>query len=167
MEYADRKDPALASASHVEQLADSLSDAADALHARVMRAIRKRPLGGAAPAGLELVLSQAEAQTMFDAEVSLRQRANELYIDAGGYALPGLEESQRSLMDMADTAKLKIARINTLRDLIGIGTDLLTLAGAVAARKPDRVATAIGQMRGHFADLKKDRPGAVGNAGLN
>ncbi len=159
MDYQDRKDPALASARQVEQLADSLSDAADALHARVMRAIRKRPLGGAAPAGLELVLSQAEAQTMFDAEVSLRQRANELYIDAGGYALQGLDASQHSLMELTDTARQKIARINSLKDLITIGTDLLTLAGAVIAGKPERVAKALGKMHEHFTDLKKDKAG--------
>ncbi|MFM9436332.1 hypothetical protein ACFDR9_003416 [Janthinobacterium sp. CG_23.3] len=159
MDYQDRKDPALASASQVEQLADSLSDAADALHTRVMRAIRKRPLGGAAPPGLELVLSQAEAQTMFDAEVSLRQRANELYIDAGGYALQGLDTSQHSLMELTDTAKQKIARINNLKDLIAIGSDLLTLAGAVIAGKPDRVAKALGHMHEHFAGLKKDKAG--------
>ncbi|MDC8760099.1 hypothetical protein [Janthinobacterium fluminis] len=157
MSQQDRKDPALADASQVEQLADSLSAAADALHARVMLATRQRPLGGKAPAGLEMALSQAEAQSMFDAEVSLRQRANELYLDAGGYALRGLGASQRSVIELTEAARQKIAKIGKLKDLLALGADLLALAGAVVAGKADGVVDALEQMRSHIADLKKDR----------
>lgn len=157
MQQHDRKDPALAAESQVEQVADSLSNAADALHARVMRAIRKRPLGGAAPAGLELSLSQAEAQTMFDNEVALRQQANQLYLDAANYTTQGLEASQRSVLELAEATKQKIARVNHMRDLIDIGTDLLNLAGGIVARKPEHIASALQKMRDHVADAKKNQ----------
>jgi hypothetical protein len=77
---------AMANAAQVEELADHLSQLADAMHARIMRAIRKQgsggsvasPVEGAAPAKPELLLSRTEAQAMFDLEVALRQNANSL-----------------------------------------------------------------------------------------
>lgn len=157
MQQQDRQDPALAAASEVEQVADSLSEAADALHARIMRAIRKRPLGGAAPAGLELALTQAEAQTMFDTEVGLRQQANQLYLDAANHALQGLEASQRSVLELVDATSQKIARVNHIKDLIGIGTDLLNLVGGILAHKPEHIASALEKMRNHLGDAKKNQ----------
>lgn len=104
------KDKALASARQVEQLADSLSQAANALHARIMRAIRQRPAGESPSLPSGLALSADQARALFDNEVALRQLANRLYTDAAGCALAGLEASQRSVLDAADGAAKKSAR---------------------------------------------------------
>lgn len=138
------KDRALASAQQVEQLADSLSQAANALHARIMRAIRQRPAGKAPPLPPRLAISADEARALFDNEVALRQLANRLYADAAGCALAGLEASQRSVLDAADGATKKIGKIGALKDLINIGNDLLALAGAVAGGgKPEQIVAAL------------------------
>jgi hypothetical protein len=135
-------DKALGSAQHVEQLADALSQAANALHARIMRAIRQRP-AGVPPALPRLALSAEQARALFDNEVALRQQANRLYSDAAGYVLAGLKASQRSVMDVADDATRKIGKIDALKDLIGIGNDLLALASAVAAGQLENTVSAL------------------------
>ena len=141
------KDQALASAQQVEQLADSLSQAANALHARIMRAIRQRLAGAAPSVPSRLAISADEARALFGNEVALRQLANRLYSDAAGYALTGLEESQRSVLDAADDATKKIGKIDALKDLIGIGNDLLALAGAVVGGKPEQIISALKRLK--------------------
>jgi hypothetical protein len=142
------KDNALASAQQVEQLADSLSQAANALHARIMRAIRQRPAGKAFSPPSRLAISADEARALFDDEVALRQLANRLYADAAGCALAGLEASQRSVLDAADGATKKIGKIDTLKDLINIGNDLLALAGAVVgAGQPEQIVAALEKLK--------------------
>lgn len=140
------EDKALGSAQQVEQLADALSQAANALHARIMRAIRQRP-AGTPPALPRLALSTDQARALFDNEVALRQQANRLYTDAAGYVLSGLEASQRSVMDVADDATRKIGKIDALKDLIGIGNDLLALASAVVAGQPGETVTALKKLK--------------------
>ena len=61
----------------LETLADSLSASADALHARLMRAIRQKMPGTSEPA-----ISRAAAQALFANEVTLRQHALGLYLEA-------------------------------------------------------------------------------------
>ena len=142
------QDQALASAQQVEQLADSLSQAANALHARIMRAIRQRLAGAAPSVPSRLAISADEARALFGNEVALRQLANRLYADAAGYALAGLEVSQRSVLDAADGATKKIGKIDALKDLINIGNDLLALAGAlVGAGKPEQIVAALERLK--------------------
>jgi hypothetical protein len=158
----------LENAAQVEELADHLSKLADAMHARIMRAIRKQsaadgqdaPAGqdaDAAPGKAELVLSRTEAQAMFDLEVALRQHANKLYMDAAHHTIAGLQASQQSLHALASAAKEKIARIDTLRDLIEIGTDALALAAAAVAGKPEGMLAAFKKLRGHVGDYRDEQ----------
>ena len=86
---SERREAALSSAMRVEQLADSLSQAAVTLHGAVMRAIRKRASQG------ENGISHSQAQAVFALEVALRQQANQLYADAAGHTVAGLETAQR------------------------------------------------------------------------
>jgi hypothetical protein len=144
-----QQDKALANAAQVEQLADSLSITADALHARVMRAIKKRPTGDAPPATPEPAISQAEAQTLFEQEVALRQQANSLYMDAARYAVAPLDTSQRSVIELVYVARQEIGKIDTVKDLIGIGASLLSLATAVITGKPDAMLSALKKLRDH------------------
>ena len=87
--------PAALSPADIEALADSLSDAANALHKRIMAAIRKN----ASTAGA--AISHAEAQELFEQEIALRQQANSLYADVTGFAARGAALPVRELLDLA------------------------------------------------------------------
>lgn len=129
----------------IEALADSLSASADALHARLMRAIRQRPATTDAtdatdpgqPA--EPAITQAAAQALFENEVILRQRANGLYLEAATLAAAGLGGLQQQLLDVAAQAQEKIRKIDRIKDLIALTGELLSLAAAVASGAPERL----------------------------
>lgn len=135
----------------IEALADSLSASADALHARLMRAIRQRsPATDASDASdathgtdpgqqAEPAFTQAAAQALFENEVILRQRANGLYLEAATLAAAGLGGLQQQLLDVAAQAQEKIRKIDRIKDLIALTGELLSLAAAVASGAPERL----------------------------
>lgn len=118
----------------LEALADSLSASADALHARLMRAIRQSAPGMQQPA-----ISQAAAQALFENEVILRQRANGLYLAAATLAATGLGGMQQQLLDVAAQAQEKIRKIDKIKDLIALTGELLSMAAAVASGAPEKL----------------------------
>lgn len=129
-----------ATKADVEALADSLSASADALHAQLMRAIRAQP-----PA-----ITQAAAQALFENEVTLRQRANNLYLDAAVRAASGLDGAQRALLDVTARAEEKIRKIEHSKDLIRLTGELLSLAAAIASGKPDKLAAPFETIKHHL-----------------
>ena len=138
---SERREAALSSAMRVEQLADSLSQAAVTLHGAVMRAIRKRASQG------ENGISHSQAQAVFALEVALRQQANQLYADAAGHTVMGLETAQRQLSGLLDTVRLRIARNDDVRYWISLATSLLHLGSAVLARNPERILGTLGKVQ--------------------
>ena len=136
-----------ATADDLEALADSLSACADELHARLMRAIRRilptaptaplhpagNPASPAPTAGIDQGISQGAAQALFENEVALRQRANGLYLDAAMLAAGGLGGMQHQLLDLSAQARETIRKVDRLKDLIGITSELLALGAAIAA----------------------------------
>jgi hypothetical protein len=139
----------------IEALADSLVACADALHTRLMRAIRAAPPGTPPPepTGIDLGLSQGAAQALFENEVALRQRANGLYLEAATLAASGLDGQQHQLLDLTAQAQEKIRKINRLKDLIDITGELLALGAAVAAGQPEHLAAPLEKIRHHLAAL--------------
>jgi hypothetical protein len=137
----------------IEALADSLSACADALHTRLMRAIRQQ-----APGSTEPKITQAAAQALFDNEVALRQRANGLYLDAGRLAASGLGGAQLQMLDVTARARQQIDKIDRLKDLIDITAELLALGGAIAAGKPEHVAAPLEKIKRHLAALNAPQP---------
>jgi hypothetical protein len=125
--------------SDIEALADSLSASADALHARLLRAIRQRPDTMVAGQPAEPVVTQAAAQALFENEVILRQRANGLYLEAATLAAGGLAGMQQQLRDVTARAQEKIRQIDRIKDLVALTGELLSLAAAVATGAPERV----------------------------
>jgi len=126
----------------IEALADSLSASADALHARLLRAIRQRPAAGQpAPTAQSAPppISQAAAQALFENEVILRQRANALYLEAATLAAAGLGGLQQQLLDLTAQAQEKIRKIDRIKDLVALTGELLSLAAAVATGAPERL----------------------------
>ncbi len=126
---------ALATQKQVEELADSLSACADSAHERLMKAIKDEEI------------SHEEAQAAFQDETTLRQRANSLYIDAVKCVVNGLEETQKSLIAVIDTANSKLRRIKKISDFIDLVADLLTLAAAAYAAKPGPIIAALKEVK--------------------
>ncbi|MRW94221.1 hypothetical protein GJ699_30030 [Duganella sp. FT80W] len=132
----------------IETLADHLSASANALHARLMRAIRNPGPDGALPG-----ISQGVAQALFENEVALRQRANSLYLDAAVLAASGLGAQQQQLLDLTALAQQKIDHINRLKDLVDLAAELLTLGAAVATGKPERLLSPLEKLKQHIEAL--------------
>ena len=155
-----------ATADDLEALADSLPATADELHTRLMRAIRQRPpaatsdpAAAPAPAGIDQGISQGAAQALFENEVALRQRANGLYLDAGALAAGGLGGMERQLLDLQAQARETIRKVNRLKDLIGITSELLALGAAIASGKPEHIVTPYTQLKSLLDDLHRQQAG--------
>jgi hypothetical protein len=143
-----------ASPVDLEALADSLAACADALHTRLMRAIRNSaPATPIVPGNLDHGLSQGAAQALFENEVALRQRANGLYLDAAVLAATGLDGRQQQLLELTAQAQEKIRKIKRLKDMIDITGELLALGAAVAAGQPEHLAAPLEKIRQHLAAL--------------
>lgn len=141
---------ALAGAAQIEQLADSLSKAADVMHAQLMRAIKQRSNGAG--------IGETDAMALFDQEVALRQQAMALHLDAAKYAIRDLPEAQQSVLEAVQQAMETMARIARVQDLIGIGAGLLGLAGAVIAGDVGDAFEALKKLR---ADISHYHAGQV------
>lgn len=140
----------------IEALADSLSDSADALHKRIMAAIRKN----ATPAGP--AIPHAEAQALFEQEIALRQQANALYADATRYAAAPLAVPARELLDLAARARERIRRIDRAKELAGIAAALLKAAAAIAAVRPEDLVPALEDLKEHIEALPDtDKPASL------
>jgi HAMP domain-containing protein len=135
----------------IEALADSLSACADALHTRLMRAIRRQPQDQTS--GLPGI-SQGAAQALFENEVTLRQRANSLYLDAAVLAARGLGGHQQQMLDLTARAQEKIRKLDRLRDLIDLTAELLSLGAAVATGKPEQILSPLEKLKHHIDALQ-------------
>ena len=131
----------------IEALGDSLSASADALHAQLMRALRKRAPGSAP------VMTQGTAQALFENEVLLRQRANSLYLDSARLAASGLGGAQQRLLEQTRRAQDAVARIDKVKDLVDLAAELLSLGAAVASGKPERIVTPLEKLKHHLDAL--------------
>jgi hypothetical protein len=132
----------------IEALADSLSSYANTLHARLMRALRRAPDGG------ETAISQSAAQTLFDHEVALRQRANSLYLQAGTLAAAGLGVAQQQLLEVTAQAHQSIDKIERIKDLIDLTAEILSFGAALASGKPEKLVTPFENLKHHLQALR-------------
>lgn len=126
---------ALANQEQIEALADNMSVCADSIHERLMNAIKNKEI------------DQYTAQSIFQDEASLRQRAHGLYIDAAICVVDGLAESQDSLIGVIDAAREKISTIKKIESFIDIVADILVLAAAAYAAKPVPIMAALNEIK--------------------
>lgn len=126
---------ALANQKQVEDFAEELTKCADSIHDRLMKAIKNKEI------------EHSEAQLIFQDEVVLRQRANSLYIDAANCVVAEVGDSQRSILDLIDTAGEKIKAIKKIANFIELVADLLVLAAAAYAAKPEPILAALKEMK--------------------
>jgi hypothetical protein len=130
---------ALKNKKEVEELADSLTLSADAIHKQLMKDIKKGSV------------DQPQAQLIFQDEVILRQKANGLYIDAANCVIKNLSEPQAELVGVIAAANEKLKKMKDVERFINLVADLLVLASAAYAAKPGPLLTALEEVR---KDLK-------------
>lgn len=135
----------------LETLADSLSASADELHERIMRGIRQQQRlqggNGKDPAPL----THGAAQALFENEVALRQQANSLYVDAASHSLEGMGVALPELLRLAAEAREAIRRIDHVKELAGISADLLAVAAAIVAARPEHLAAPLAGLKKQLA----------------
>lgn len=124
-----------------EALADKLSQCADAIHERVVKAIKAYE-GRDVPAS-----EQAALRTLWDQELVLRQRANGLYAEAAASAIATLGEHREQLARVTTKALEKIKTITRVGDAVGLVAALAALAGAAALGQPAPIILALGKLR--------------------
>ncbi|WP_432383134.1 hypothetical protein [Duganella sp. P38] len=132
----------------LEALADTLSACADALHRRLMRALRRPAPGGALPG-----LSHGVAQALFENELALRQRANTLYLDAAVLAAGGLQAPQQQLTELSARAARIIARLDRVKDLADLAGELIASGAALVTGKPEHILPALEKLKHRIEDL--------------
>ena len=126
---------ALETEKHIMELADRLTQSANVIHDRLMKAIRAKQV------------DQAMAQLIFQDEVVLSQRTNALYIDAVNCVVAGLQPTQKGLLGMVDTANDRIHRIKAITQRLDLTADLLVLAAAAYAAKPGPILAALQEVK--------------------
>ncbi|MBU0967555.1 MAG: hypothetical protein KKA54_14380 [Proteobacteria bacterium] len=134
---------ALANQKQVEALADIITGCADSIHERLMKAIKNKEI------------DQFTAQSIFQDEATLRQRANSLYMDAANCVVEDLAQSQKSVMELIDSAKAQIKVIKEIASFIDLVADLLVLAAAAYAAKPMPIIAAIKEVKEDIEALSK------------
>jgi hypothetical protein len=134
---------ALTNQKQVEALADNLTECAGSIHDRLKKAIKNKEI------------DQYTAQSIFQDEATLRQRANSLYIDAANCIVDGLAEPQKNLMVLIDTAKETMRTIEDIAHFIDLIADLLVLAAAAYAAKPAPILAALKEVKEDVDALQK------------
>jgi hypothetical protein len=116
----------LSNVAQVEALADQLSACADAIHARVMKEIRRHKGEPVSQA------EQARARALLNDAVVLRQRANSLYLDAAAHIVDSLNTPQENVAGLTAAAAEKIRQMALMGELGGLVAAVLALAAAAS-----------------------------------
>jgi hypothetical protein len=132
---------ALQTREEIEQVAEVLRKAADAIHERLMNAI------------INEEIEQREAQLIFNDEVLLRQQCNSLYIDAINCVVADLSQSQAAVTATINAAKKTIRTVQNITVFIDLVADLLLLAAAIYAAKPAPIVGALKEIKDDIAAL--------------
>jgi hypothetical protein len=131
---------ALKTQKDVEELADSLTESADAIHKQLLKEIKKGSV------------DLAQAQLIFHDEAVMRQKANGLYIDAANCVIKNLSEAQDDLVGLIAAANKRLKKFENIEKFIDLIADLLVLAAAAYAAKPGPMLAALKEVR---KDLKE------------
>jgi hypothetical protein len=131
---------ALETAEQIEELADALTASANAIHARLMKAIKSNEI------------SREEARATSHDEATLRQRANALYIDAALRIVSGLKLTQTELLATIRSGNENLKKLKKVATFLDFVADILTLSTAIYAAKPAVILAA-------YKEIKKDIDG--------
>jgi hypothetical protein len=131
----------LSTPAEIEALADQLTACADALHKRIVKAVKEHN-GKPVPEA-----DQAAARALFDDELVLRQRANGLYADAATLVVKTLGKSQAHVLQLTADAAEKIRKIGYIGQVTGMVASLLGLAAAAGTGEPTIILGALEKLR--------------------
>lgn len=135
---------ALGNAAEVEALANKVTDCANAIHSRLMDAIKNKEI------------DQTTAQAIFQDETILRQRANSLYLDAANCIVTDLKTSQAELLGVVENAKDAMEKIKKIAQFIDLAADILLLVAAAYAAKPAPIVAALKEVKSDLDGLNKE-----------
>jgi hypothetical protein len=125
----------LGNAAAVQQAADLLGAAADALRDR-----RRKDF----EAGL---VSADEAFRSVSEETTLREQSTKLFVRANTFVLKASQGDQSELESAISQANAAIARIAKFRDALKILAGLIALAGAIVSGQPKAIVGAIAGLK--------------------
>ncbi|GGY84752.1 hypothetical protein GCM10011613_32220 [Cellvibrio zantedeschiae] len=134
---------ALDNAAEVEALANEITECANAMHLRLMDAIKNGEV------------NQISAQAIFQDETILRQRANSLYLDAANRIVKDLKTPQAELLGAVNDAKKAMKKIKEIAQFIDLVADILLLAAAAYAAKPAPIVAALKEVKSDLDGLAK------------
>jgi len=136
---------ALSNASEIVAFADKITDYANSIHEWLIKSISDKKV------------NQQTAQTIFQDESILRQRANALYLDAANCIVKNLQTSQDELLGIINDAKKSLAEIKEVAKVVDLIADILVLVGAAYAAKPDPIVAAIKEVKSDLDGLKEKK----------
>ena len=142
----------LATAAEIEALADQFTACADAIHARVVKAVTAYK-GGPVPEA-----EQSAARALINDELLLRQRAEGLYADAATLVVKSLGKSQLHVMQLTADAAEKIRTITHIALVTSLVGSLLSFAGAVGTGQVLVIGKALDNVRKHIKVMQPPAP---------
>lgn len=126
---------ALSQKSDLEQIADQLSQSADAMNEGVKAAIANG------------TCSQEKAYAILHDEQALRSRANAIYMDAAQCVVSGLKIQQDDLVNAIQKANEVLKKMEEFEKFLSISADVITIASAIYAAQPTVILAALGALK--------------------
>ena len=126
---------ALETADQILQMADQLTASADAIHRRLLTAIKNKEI------------SAADADQTLQDETILRKRADAMFIDAAVHVVNGLALAQQELVDTINKGNEKLKDIKKVNAFLDFVADMLALAAAIYSAKPKTILAAFKEVK--------------------
>lgn len=127
---------ALSQKGDLEQIADQLSQSADAMYEGVKVAISNN------------TCSQEKVYAILHDEQALRSRANAIYIDAAQCVVSGLKMEQDDLVKTIQKANDTLKKMEELNKFLSISADMIAIASAIYAARPTVILAAVKALKG-------------------
>lgn len=126
---------ALSSVSDLEQIADQLSQSADAMNEGIKAGIANG------------TITRERAYSMLHDEQALRSRANAIYFDAAQCVVRDLNLAQGELVKVIQDANETMKTMHDWNEFLSISADILALASGIYAARPAYIFTAFNALR--------------------
>jgi uncharacterized protein YgfB (UPF0149 family) len=131
---------ALSQKSDLEQIADQLTQSADAMNEGVKVGISNN------------TCTQEMAYSILHDEQALRSRANAIYMDAVQCVVSGLTMEQDELVKVIQKANDTLRTMAELNKFLCISADMIALASAIYAAQPAIILAAVGALKSDIGD---------------
>ena len=120
------------------KFADEFTQCANIIHAVMLEGIKNG------------YLPSEKTHIIFQDEMSIRNIANSLYIDAINCEINEIDESVENLNTVISQSQQKIQNIKNIKEFIDLTSDILLLGSAIYSAKPSAVLNAVKNLKEHF-----------------